>query len=64
MEKVLIGAGGFAREIKAHMKDYNMKCFVDDEYYSENTEHIYHISKFDSTKYEALVAVGDPGHVS
>lgn len=62
MEKVLIGAGGFAREIKAHMKDYNMKCFVDDEHYSENTEHIYHISKFDPTKYEALIAVGDPGH--
>lgn len=60
MEKVLIGAGGFAREIRAHMQDYSMKCFVDDEYYYENAEHIYPLSEFDPVKYEALIAIGDP----
>lgn len=60
MEKVLIGAGGFSREIRAHMQDYSMKCFVDDEYYYENAEHIYPLSEFDPVKYEALIAIGDP----
>lgn len=61
MEKVLIGAGGFAREIRAHMNNFSMKCFVDDKYYKENNDSILPLSQFDETKYEALVAVGDPG---
>lgn len=60
MEKVLIGAGGFAREIKAHMNDFSMKCFVDDKYYKKNTDNILPLSEFDATKYQALIAVGDP----
>lgn len=60
MEKVLIGAGGFAREIKAHMNNFSMKCFVDDQYYKENTDNILPLSQFDQTKYEALIAVGEP----
>jgi sugar O-acyltransferase (sialic acid O-acetyltransferase NeuD family) len=60
MEKVLIGAGGFAREIKAHMNSFSMKCFVDDKYYHPNQDGIVPLSQFDSTKYEALVAIGDP----
>ena len=60
MEKVLIGAGGFAREIKAHMNSSSMKCFVDDKYYHPNQDGIVPLSQFDSTKYEALVAIGDP----
>jgi sugar O-acyltransferase (sialic acid O-acetyltransferase NeuD family) len=60
MEKVLIGAGGFAREIRAHMNNFSMKCFVDDKYYKENSDNILPISQFDETKYQALVAVGDP----
>lgn len=60
MEKVLIGAGGFAREVKAHLNNYSIKCFVDDSYYKKNTDNIYPLSEFDVTKYEALVAVGEP----
>jgi sugar O-acyltransferase (sialic acid O-acetyltransferase NeuD family) len=60
MEKVLIGAGGFAREIKAHMNFPDMKCFVDDEYYSPNENNIFPLSEFDEDKYEVLIAIGNP----
>ena len=59
MKKALIGAGGFAREIKTHMKDYTMKCFVDDQFWKENNEYIYPLSEFDPNEYEVLVAIGD-----
>jgi len=60
MEKVLIGAGGFAREIKAHMGNPTMKCFIDNQYWKENNEYIFPLSDFDPTQHEALVAIGDP----
>jgi len=60
MKKALIGAGGFADEIKAHMCDFNMVCFVDDEYYVINEKNIKPLSEFDPNEYEVLVAVGDP----
>jgi sugar O-acyltransferase (sialic acid O-acetyltransferase NeuD family) len=60
MEKVLIGAGGFAREIKSHMNIPNMKCFVGDEYYCPNENNIFPLSEFDEDKYEALIAIGNP----
>jgi len=60
MKKALIGAGGFAREIRAHMGDYSMKCFVDDQYWIENNDNIYPLSQFDPSEYEVLVAIGDP----
>ena len=60
MKKALIGAGGFAREIKAHINDSTMKCFVDDVYWKENNEYIFPLSKFDPNEYEVLVAIGDP----
>jgi sugar O-acyltransferase (sialic acid O-acetyltransferase NeuD family) len=59
MKKALIGAGGFANEVKAHMNDFSMKCFVDDEYYTPNNDNILPLSKFDPTEYEVLIAVGD-----
>jgi sugar O-acyltransferase (sialic acid O-acetyltransferase NeuD family) len=62
-EQVLIGAGGFAREVKAHMGQSDMKCFVDDEYYtpmSESSENIFPISEFDPKKQQALVVIGNP----
>ena len=60
MEKALIGAGGFAREIKAHMGDNTIKCFIDDAYWVENNENIYPLSQFNPNEYEVLVAIGDP----
>lgn len=60
MKKALIGAGGFADEIKAHMSDFNMICFVDDEYYIRNEKNIKPLSEFNPNEYEVLVAIGNP----
>jgi sugar O-acyltransferase (sialic acid O-acetyltransferase NeuD family) len=60
MKKALIGAGGFAREIKAHIGDSTLKCFVDDKFWKENNEYIFPLSEFDPNEYEVLVAIGDP----
>lgn len=60
MKKALIGAGGFADEIKAHMKEFDMVCFVDDKYYTPNDKNIKPISEFNVNEYEVLVAIGDP----
>jgi sugar O-acyltransferase (sialic acid O-acetyltransferase NeuD family) len=59
MKKAIIGAGGFAREIKAVIGDPSIKFFVDDEYM--NTESgVYGLSQFDPEKYQVVVAVADP----
>jgi sugar O-acyltransferase (sialic acid O-acetyltransferase NeuD family) len=58
-EKVLIGAGGFAREVRAHY-GANLKCFVDDKFYMKNSDEIYPLSQFDPDKMTALIVVGDP----
>jgi sugar O-acyltransferase (sialic acid O-acetyltransferase NeuD family) len=60
MKRALIGAGGFANEVRAHIGDFTMKCFVDDQYFIPNEKHIYPLSKFDPKEYEVLVAIGDP----
>lgn len=60
MKKALIGGGGFAREIKSHIGDPKIKCFVDDEYWKENDDYIFPLSKFDPKKYKVIVAIGDP----
>jgi sugar O-acyltransferase (sialic acid O-acetyltransferase NeuD family) len=60
MKRALIGAGGFANEVKAHIGDFTMKCFVDDEYYTLNNNFIYPLSEFDPEEYEVLIAIGDP----
>lgn len=60
MKRALIGAGGFAREIKAHIGDPTIKCFVDDLFWKENDKYIFPLSKFDPNEYEVIVAIGDP----
>ena len=60
MKRALIGGGGFAREIKSHIGDPKIKCFVDDEYWKENDDYIFPLSKFDPKKYKVIVAIGDP----
>jgi sugar O-acyltransferase (sialic acid O-acetyltransferase NeuD family) len=59
MKQALIGAGGHAQEVKAHMGCFNMKCFVDDTYWTPNNEHIFPLSEFNPNEYEVLIAVGD-----
>ena len=58
MEKALIGAGGFAREIMVHIGQ-QLPCFVDDKYY-DGSENIFKLSEFDPSKYEVLIAIGNP----
>lgn len=60
MEKVLIGAGGSAREIKQQMELENIKFFVDDKYWQNNSDNIYPLSKFDPEKYQCLITLGNP----
>ena len=60
MKRALIGAGGFAREIKSHIGDETMKCFVDDLFWKENNEFIFPLSQFDPNEYEVIIAIGDP----
>lgn len=60
MKKALVGAGGFAKEIKARIGYLYMKCFVDDQYWQENSEYIFPLSQFNPDEYEVLIAVGNP----
>lgn len=59
-ELAIIGAGGFAREVKAAIKNNrNIKFFVDDEHQNPNLG-ILGLSQFDPEKYRVIVAIGDP----
>lgn len=58
MKIALIGAGGFADEVRAHMKE-NLVCFVDEKYYQPNDNNILPLSHFDPKEYKLLVAIGD-----
>jgi len=59
MKKALIGAGGFATEVKSQMGDINMLSFIDDQYYigEKNT---LPLSQFNSNEYKVVIAIGDP----
>lgn len=63
MKKGIIGAGGFGREVYWSLDLYERigcRFFVDDEYYSNNDDNIFPISKFDPQEYEIVIAVGNP----
>jgi sugar O-acyltransferase (sialic acid O-acetyltransferase NeuD family) len=60
MKQALIGAGGHAQEVRAHVGSFTMKCFVDDEYWRENNNHILPLSQFDPTEYEVMIAIANP----
>jgi sugar O-acyltransferase (sialic acid O-acetyltransferase NeuD family) len=59
LEKAIIGAGGFAREIRAALGLPYIKFFVDEEYQKVESN-IFGLSQFDPEKYEVVVAIGDP----
>ena len=59
LEKAIIGAGGFAREIRAALGGPNIKFFVDEKY-SNPKSGIYGLSNFNPEIYEVIVAVGNP----
>jgi len=63
MRKAIIGAGGFAREVYwslSIIERLNTVFFVDDIYWDNSNNLILPLSQFDPTKYEVLVAIGDP----
>ena len=60
MKKALIGAGGFANEVKAHMGEYDLISFVDDLYYNETDKNTKPLSQFNPNEWEVLIAIGDP----
>ena len=59
MKKAIIGAGGFAREVKSYI-DEPVKLFVDDIYWEENDDDILPISEFNVNMYSIVIAIGDP----
>ena len=60
MKRALVGAGGFAREIKIQMGTPNMISFVDEEFLEMGNSLIKPLSEFNPDEYEVIVAVGDP----
>jgi sugar O-acyltransferase (sialic acid O-acetyltransferase NeuD family) len=60
MKRAIIGAGGFANEVRAHMGDCDIPSFVSDEYFTPNKSNILPLSKFNPREYIVLVAVGNP----
>lgn len=59
METVIIGYGGFAREVTAQMGLTNVKYYVDDQYWTSNIKNLFKLSDFDSITQMACVAIGD-----
>lgn len=56
MEKVLVGYGGFARELIAEI-GHPLKCFVDEEYHSDG---LFNIKDLNPKIHQVIIAVGDP----
>jgi sugar O-acyltransferase (sialic acid O-acetyltransferase NeuD family) len=59
MKQALIGAGGHAQEIRAHMGDFKIPCFVDNEYWKPNANYIFPLSEFDPNEYKVIIAIGN-----
>jgi sugar O-acyltransferase (sialic acid O-acetyltransferase NeuD family) len=60
MKKALIGAGGFARDVKALMGYQDIPCFVDSRFWTGSDRNILPLSQFDPLEYEVLVTVANP----
>jgi sugar O-acyltransferase (sialic acid O-acetyltransferase NeuD family) len=58
-ESVIIGAGGFASEIRARLNGINTKCFIDKEYLSGDIN-VHAIEDLDVKTQRAVVCIGDP----
>ena len=59
MEKIIIGAGGFASEIRARLSGTKTKCFVD-EHYVNGSYNVFSLTEIDPERQEAIVCIGDP----
>ncbi len=61
MNKAIIGAGGFGREVRSQILDTNpdekITFFVDEQYACGD---VLSLAKFVPHQYEVIVAIGDP----
>lgn len=63
MIKAIFGTGGFGREVYWSLDESernNTVFFIDDSYWDNKDKKVLPLSKFDSKKYEIIIAVGDP----
>lgn len=63
MKKGIIGAGGFGREVYwslSPIERINTVFFVDDRFWDDSNEKILPLSLFEASKYEVIVAIGNP----
>jgi acetyltransferase-like isoleucine patch superfamily enzyme len=58
MRRALIGASGFAHEVRAYMRYFNISMFVDEKYWVWGNKNLLKMSQFDPKKYQVLVALG------
>ena len=65
MKKGIVGAGGFGREVYWSLNPIeraNTVFFVDDEYWDGSDEKLLPLSRFESDKFELVVAIADSLH--
>jgi sugar O-acyltransferase (sialic acid O-acetyltransferase NeuD family) len=63
MNKAIIGAGGFAKEVYWSLSELERKnCvfFVNENFWVKNDKKIFPISSFNPNEYEVVIAVGNP----
>ena len=59
MEKIIIGSGGFASEIRARLRGIKTKCFVDEQYVTGDYN-VFSLSQIEPKHQEAIVCIGNP----
>lgn len=62
MKRAIIGAGGFAREVKSQMLLHNSPFFVEDDFWNVNMAalNIWPLYQFNPEEYEVVIAIADP----
>lgn len=61
MKKAIIGAGAFAREIKAHISSTEeILMFVDEKYYDKNDINTRPLNELNIEEYEVIISVANP----
>jgi len=58
-KRALVGAGGFAKDVKALIGVRDIPCFVEDDYYNAEKGTL-KLSNFNPGEYELLITIADP----
>jgi sugar O-acyltransferase (sialic acid O-acetyltransferase NeuD family) len=59
MEKIIIGSGGFASEIRARLSGNKTKCFVEEQYLNGDFN-VFSLRQIEPKHQEAIICIGDP----